>query len=347
MTTGNSIRHHVYYIGIASIALMSLCVATNASFAESPNDASIMSKNNEGKWVTRYELKAHSNAVSDVAYSADGSTLVSCGWDKKIFMYEMSSGKPTYLPSITADDRVTDVIVSPAARTLAFRKSNRNVEVWDAKSNRLKYKSDNHGVESIAFTSKGESIVTGSDRQVAVLEASTGNVTGLINGSYTDLVELVVSKDDTRVAGGSGNLFSSSTSFVRIWDLKAEKLLHTLKGHEAMVWSVSFSDDGELLASGSRDGTIRIWDARSGKEKHVLEGHDEDVRCVVFMPNSSRLASGGDDGTIKIWDAKSGKCLETLEGHTMTVTSLSFSPNGKYLASGSEDTTVRIWKQQD
>ncbi|MCX7703165.1 MAG: hypothetical protein N2234_03565 [Planctomycetota bacterium] len=37
------------------------------------------------------------------------------------------------------------------------------------------------------------------------------------------------------------------------------KELRTLRGHNDWVLSVSFSPDGKLLASGSRDGTIKLW----------------------------------------------------------------------------------------
>ncbi|MBT9311406.1 WD40 repeat domain-containing protein [Leptothoe kymatousa TAU-MAC 1615] len=104
---------------------------------------------------------------------------------------------------------------------------------------------------------------------------------------------------------------------------------------------MSFSPDGQTLASGSEDGTVKLWD-RSGRELQTLEGHSGWVWSVSFSPDGQTLASGSSDGTVKLWD-RSGRELQTLEGHTGTVSSVSFSPDGQTLASGSSDGTVKLW----
>jgi WD40 repeat protein len=49
---------------------------------------------------------------------------------------------------------------------------------------------------------------------------------------------------------------------IKLWRVSDGSLVRTLTGHTDSVWSVSFSPDGRLLASGSRDNTIKLWQVR-------------------------------------------------------------------------------------
>ncbi|KAK4921222.1 hypothetical protein LTR66_016686 [Elasticomyces elasticus] len=60
------------------------------------------------------------------------------------------------------------------------------------------------------------------------------------------------------VTGGSGD------TWVRVWDYETEQELETGKGHHGPVWTVSFSPDGKLYATGSEDGTIKLWKFTAG-----------------------------------------------------------------------------------
>ncbi|NWF61537.1 MAG: protein kinase [Fischerella sp.] len=118
---------------------------------------------------------------------------------------------------------------------------------------------------------------------------------------------------------------------------------NTLKGHASDVNSVTFSPDGQKLATGSDDKTIKVWNVATKEEILTLKGHSEWVWSLAFSPDGQTLASAGADKTIKIWNLATNKEIRTLKGHAAGVTSIAFSPDGKTLASGSLDNTVKLW----
>ena len=115
-----------------------------------------------------------------------------------------------------------------------------------------------------------------------------------------------------------------------------------LKGHRDWVSSVSFSPNGEMIASASKDNTIKLWN-RDGTLRKDLNGHNGGVYSVTFSPNGQMIASASADKTVKLW-SKEGVLLNTLTGHRDRVSSVSFSPDSQMIASASWDNTVKLWK---
>ncbi|MDJ0903971.1 MAG: hypothetical protein QNJ55_34810 [Xenococcus sp. MO_188.B8] len=114
------------------------------------------------------------------------------------------------------------------------------------------------------------------------------------------------------------------------------------ESHSLGVWGVSFSPDGQILASASQDCTVKLW-TRDGTLLNTLKDHSDRVLSVSFSPNGQILASASEDRTIKIWSIK-GILLKTLEGHSEKVLSVKFSPDGQTIASSSWDHTVKLWR---
>ncbi|NEP09679.1 MAG: TIR domain-containing protein [Symploca sp. SIO2C1] len=122
--------------------------------------------------------------------------------------------------------------------------------------------------------------------------------------------------------------------------------INRLQGHDNVVVSISFSPDGQYLATTSEDGTARLWDLQ-GNQKALFQGHQGTVLGVSFSPDGQYLATTSEDGTARLWDLQ-GNQKALFQGHEpeLPVMSVAFSPNGQSLATGSFDGTVRLWDLQ-
>jgi len=88
-----------------------------------------------------------------------------------------------------------------------------------------------------------------------------------------------------------------------------------LSGHTDLIKSVSWSPNGEILASGGsyNDKTIRLW-SQNGDPIAILNGHIDGIPGLAWSPDGKILASGSSnirDGTVKLWTG-TGELITTL-----------------------------------
>ena len=70
---------------------------------------------------------------------------------------------------------------------------------------------------------------------------------------------------------------------------------------DSEIYNVSFSPDGQTLASGGQS-PLRLWDVTTGQHRKSFAGHTASVLSVVFSPDGQALASGSYDGTVLLWE---------------------------------------------
>nr|P0DPA1.1 RecName: Full=WD repeat-containing protein DDB_G0349043 [Dictyostelium discoideum] len=129
-------------------------------------------------------------------------------------------------------------------------------------------------------------------------------------------------------------------------------VLFTLKDkHRDEIWFITFSHDGQRLASSSKDNTIIIWDMSTiyldqptePKVMFILLGHTKEVSHLSWSPNDKYLLSASNDSTVKLWNTNDGTLLKTFTKHSDAVTCCGWHPDNKRFVSGGNDKNIYLW----
>ena len=216
---------------------------------------------------TGQELRAltgHYGSVNSVAISPDGQTLVTgSNYVTIINIWQLSSGQ--LLRTLTGhSDGVYFVAISPDGQTLVSGGSDdsddsdygdETIKTWDLNTGlrlRTFLSSLGGGVNSVAISPYGQTLVSSSRKRIKIWQLSTGRQLRTLTGHSDSVSSVAISPD------GQTLVSASIDKTIKIWQLSTGRELRTLTGHSDSVSSIAISPDGQTLVS-SGYGEIKIW----------------------------------------------------------------------------------------
>jgi WD40 repeat protein len=130
-----------------------------------------------------------------------------------------------------------------------------------------------------------------------------------------------------------------------LWNAHDGRTIQTAESHETLIRTLTFSPDGQFIASGGGifDGNIRIWYIEDKQRLHLFDAYTHLSGKLLYSPNGAYFASAGRDRIIHLWNATDGQEHVSLYGHADEVRDIAFSPDSLLLASAGGEGIVRLW----
>lgn len=128
------------------------------------------------------------------------------------------------------------------------------------------------------------------------------------------------------------------------------RIQNILTGHTNSVFCSSFTNDGNILLSGSRDARLRSWDAENSfRALKAIDAHMFTINDIKCSPGGKLFATAGRDKHIKIWETDTLSLLKVIDvekfgGHINSVNKLFWSGSDNCLISCGDDRAVMVWE---
>jgi WD40 repeat protein len=279
-------------------------------------------------------MKGHNQSVGHILLNQEGSRLFSAGLDGALLMWDMNSYTPTMMSTFPApsssfkpEKLVTGMALSPDQKTVVMASWTR------------KYAAESDGWKragvltfwSLSNNSKPQQVLTEIPLVYTVAHHPT---------------------KDIMITGHTGNRTYIWHKQNGTWSIKQE----LLNQHPLGTTIVSFSGDGQLVATSGRLGDIRVWEWETGKTIQRFDTGGAAPSRLLFHPNKSVLAASLGNGKVKIWDLSTGNLSRLLtdpdlaakgiteQAHDGSVNSMAWSGDGTTLYTSGSDLKIKQWK---
>jgi len=309
-----------------------------------------------GEPPRRATLKGHTDQVTSLAFSPDGTTLASKSDDLTVRTWDVSQARLKRVAR-PFDPELGLVSFSPDGTRLAVNQATIGVVSWNATTGEervdYRYPSWPKPAWSCYSVAYGCGLAYSPDGKKLAAGGSYGGESGFVAlwnvGTSVENPATYMGPQPQPILsvafspGGETLASADLAGEIQLWDVATQRKRATILGHDSSIFAIAYTADGKQLVSASLDRTVKIWDVKDLTESGTFSQHRFPIICLAVNRNGTLVASGDKSGTVLCWELDTMRLVARFVLDQKGMNALAFSPVSDLLASGSRDGTIRLW----
>lgn len=161
--------------------------------------------------------------------------------------------------------------------------------------------------------------------------------------SQEKITSVAINKSGEWLAFGASKLGQ-----LLVWEWQSESYILKQQGHYFDINTLSYSSDGQHVATGGDDGKVKLWNTISGFCFVTFSEHTAAVSAVEFTKQGQVVFSASLDGTVRAFDLIRYRNFRTFTSPSpVQFSCLAVDPSGEVVVAGSSDSfQIFMWSVQ-
>ncbi len=254
------------------------------------------------------EMQAHRGMAKTVAFSLDGKSIASTGGDRRIMIWDATTGEQLQT-LIGHTDYILQLLFIDEYMMLS-QSYDKTIRQWNIITGeyRILFSMGLEYLIGFCRSPDCQLIAFGSDTAKLIILDRRTDLTNHYSAVGNRLRHIIFSPDCDFILGITDdrilNLWSVNCDYAhRYWNI----------GDREVMSAILHPRFSQLLIVGTDDGSISIWDLQSQTCLESIRAHQHEIVKIAILPYPDRLISCSIEGSIKLWELSDQGLTELFE----------------------------------